>query len=130
MSAGEHKAILIVEDEEKMAELLATRFDAMGFQTHAEATGAGALVFAAEHRPDLVILDLRLPDIGGYEVCKQLRKIFHPWEVPILMLTGMDKPIDELRGFAHGADAYLTKPFDQGELTQTVSLLLGEATLR
>lgn len=68
-----------------------------------------------------------LPDIDGYKVCRELRKIYRPWVLPVLMLTAKDKPVDKLRGFGHGADAYLTKPFDAGELLQTVRLLLGEA---
>ena len=54
------------------------------------------------------------------------RKLYHPWTLPILMLTVKDRPVDQLRGFAHGADAYITKPFNSQELFQTVALLTGE----
>ncbi|MBI4598226.1 MAG: response regulator [Candidatus Omnitrophica bacterium] len=123
------KQILIVEDETSLASLVKWHLESSGFEVHAEHAGKPALSYVAEHRPDLVILDLRLPDITGYEVCKQLRKLCHPWEVPILMLTAMDKPIDQLRGYAFGADAYMTKPFEPMELLKTVTLLLGEVTL-
>lgn len=121
--------ILIVEDDPRMAEMLAKRLALSGYEVRTEGAGEPALRFAAEHRPDLVILDLRLPDMSGYEVCAKLRRLYHRWDVPILMLTGMDRPIDELRGFAHGADAYLTKPFSMTELVHTIALLLEETAL-
>jgi two-component system alkaline phosphatase synthesis response regulator PhoP len=121
------RKILVVEDEEALARFLSWELESGGFDVHAEYCGESALSWAADHRPDLVILDLRLPDMHGYQVCKELRKLFHPWDVPILMLTAMDKPIDQIRGFAHGADAYLTKPCEPNELFKTISLLLGES---
>ena len=129
MAETNRQRILVVEDDLIVADLLRRRLETIGFEAHVETFGTTALSYAAEHRPDLVILDLRLPDISGYEVCRQLRKLHTRWEIPILMLTGMDKPIDQLRGFAHGADAYLTKPYDPNELLQTVALLLGTAAL-
>jgi len=118
--------ILVVEDDRPTAEVLCSRLGAAGFDVHAEENGAAALSYAAEHRPDLVILDVMLPDVHGHQVSRELRQLYNRWDVPILMLTAMDKPIDELRGFAHGADAYLTKPYDATELIKTVGLLLGQ----
>ena len=126
MGGRTRKQILVVEDEEKIARLLTEHLESVGYEVHAETHGHTALAYAAEHQPDLTILDLRLPDISGYEVCKELRKLYHPWIVPILMVTALDKPVDQLRGFACGGDAYLTKPFELTELLDTVSLLLGE----
>ncbi len=126
MADAHRKQILIVEDNWDQARVLQLELEAVGYATMTLRSGNAALSFAAEHQPDLVILDVRLPDIGGYEVCKRLRRLFHRWDVPILMLTGMDKPMDQLRGFAHGADAYLTKPYEYAELLKTVALLLGE----
>ena len=122
------KRILVVEDDEQLADHLKRRLELEHFSVDTETSGSRALAYAAEHRPDLVILDLKLPDINGYEVCRELRKLYHPWIVPILMLTGMDKPIDQLRGFAHGADAFLTKPYEPAELLKTIHLLLGQTT--
>ena len=121
--------ILVVEDDQDAAMLVRMRLEAAGFDVQTVASGAAALTDAAAHRPNLVILDLRLPDIGGYEVCRNLRRLFGPWAVPVLMLTGMDKPIEQLRGFAYGADAYLTKPYDAHELLRTVHLLLEQLAL-
>ena len=127
MAEAQHQRLLIVEDDRSLVKVLKVRLESVGFEVHAESCGSTALSYAAEHQPDLVILDLRLPDIGGYEVCRELRKLYHPWSVPVLMLTGMDRPIDQVRGFAHGADAYLTKPCDPSELVRTIELLLGQA---
>lgn len=124
--ASRPRRILVVEDNESMAELLRRRLEAWQFEVHVEGRGTAALSHMADHQPDLVILDLRLPDMNGYEVCRQMRRLYPRWEVPVLMLTGMDQPVDQLRGFACGADAYLTKPYQSEELLSTISLLLGE----
>lgn len=129
MDARHRQQILIVEDEEPLAVLLKMRLELMGYDVHTEGAGNAALHYAAEHPIDLAILDVNLPDLNGYEVCRALRKFSNPWVLPILMLTVRDKPIDQLRGFAHGADAYLTKPFTTAELCDTVKLLTGEAAL-
>jgi len=125
MVATREKQIVVIEDDADMAALLKERLESVGYAVYTEGSGKGGLISAAEHRPDLVILDLRLPDLHGYEVCRELRKACHPWTLPIIMLTAMTRPIDQLRGFAHGADAYLTKPFDSKELLNTVTMLLG-----
>ena len=116
--------ILVVEDDTGLATFLRALLESGGFEVHTEECGTPALHYAAEHRPQLVVLDLRLPDIDGYQVCQQLRKLYHPSLVPVVMLTGMSQPVDQLRGFAHGADAYLTKPCEPDELLRTVGRLL------
>ena len=128
MMTKEQGKILIVEDNAPLARGLKLQLEERGFQVHEETEGSKAVSFAAEHPVDLVILDLKLPDMSGYEVCKQLRKISQPWLVPVLMLTGMKEPVDQLRGFAYGADAYLTKPYETSELLKTISLLLRGVT--
>jgi DNA-binding response OmpR family regulator len=122
------RKILIIEDEEKIARLIATHLEAAGYDVRTALTGTAGLACASEHAIDLVILDLRLPDLGGYQVAQELRRRYHAWTMPILMVTAMDEPIDRLRGFAHGADGYLTKPFHLPELTETIDMLLGTAS--
>ena len=127
MRASRRERILVIEDDAVMARLLRVLLEGTGYEVRTERSGAAALTEAADTPPYLVILDLGLPDMNGYEVCRQLRQRFNPWSLPILMFTGMDKPVDQLRGFAFGADAYLTKPCDPEELLKTVALLLGHA---
>ena len=129
MSVTPRTRILIVEDDDAMSRLLKTLLELSGYEVHVEGSGSAGLHHAAEEQPHLVILDLRLPDINGYEVCRKLRQFSNSWSMPILMLTGLDKPADQLRGFAFGADAYLTKPCDPPELLKTVSLLLGQTVV-
>ncbi|MBI3312089.1 MAG: response regulator [Candidatus Omnitrophica bacterium] len=121
--------ILVVEDEQPTARLLRWQLEECGYAVQVAECGSRALSYADAYRPDLVILDVQLPDIHGYQVCEELRRRYHPWVVPILMLAGTAQPIDQLRGFAHGADAYMTKPFEFPELLRTVSLLLGNMAL-
>ncbi len=128
MQQTERRQILIVEDNPGVATVLKQQLEYVGYATRVAACGRDALCDAAEHRVDLVILDVKLPDISGFEVSRELRKLYHRWDVPILMLTALAQPIDELRGFAHGADAYLTKPYEATELLQTIALLLGQTT--
>lgn len=118
--------LLVIEDEAPIARLLKTYLTAAGYDVHTETRGSAALAWLEHERPDLVILDLRLPDMNGLEICRVLRKRFHSWSLPIVMLTGMDAPADQLRGYAHGADAYMTKPFEPPALLPTLEVLMGK----
>ena len=120
-----HKSrILIVEDDQQISRMLTVVLERVGFQIKTVESGASAIREATASRPDLVILDLNLPDTPGLQVCRLLRALYHPSVLPVLMFTGMNQPIDQLKGFAHGADAYLTKPCEINELVGTVSSLL------
>lgn len=129
MAGDKRERILVIEDEEQLARFLQSLFESSGYQVHVEPNGTAALKYLAGEQVALVVLDLRLPDMSGYDVCRYLRQSFHSWALPVIMLTGMDRPIDQLRGFAYGADAYLTKPCDPFEILKTAALLLGEASL-
>ena len=120
------RRILIVEDDAALAKVLRVLLESVGYEVATVACGITGVACAADSPPDLVILDLALPDINGFEVCRRLRQLTNPWSLPILMLTGLDKPADQLRGYAHGADAYLTKPCEPSELLNTISMLLSE----
>ena len=125
MSAiAERRRVLVVDDEAKITRLLKSYLEASGYEVATQETGMAAVDYAKEHQPDLVILDLKLPDISGYEVSDQLRQVYDHDALPILMLTSMDRPEDRERGFEHGADAYISKPFDFSSVAQQVGLLL------
>ena len=118
--------ILVVEDDIKIAKLLRLYLESAGYKVHSELQGGPALRYATRHRPDLVILDLRLPDLNGYEVCRRLRERYPSWALPILMLTGMDTTVDRANGMSSGADAYVTKPFEPPQLLPMITTLLGK----
>jgi DNA-binding response OmpR family regulator len=130
MEARPRKQILLIEDDTSLVRVLRTLLESFGYDVEAVTCGTAGLACIADTPPDLVILDLRLPDMNGYEVCRRLRQVTNPWILPVLMLTGRDKPVDQLRGYAHGADAYLTKPCEPPELLKTIALLLGESEAR
>jgi DNA-binding response OmpR family regulator len=121
---GTHAQILIVEDDEALARLLKSHLERAGYDAHVEHQGKPALVFAAERRTDLVILDLVLPDMSGYDVCVELRRLYQPWVLPVVMLTALNQPKDQLLGFSHGAEAYLMKPVATSELLSTIEAML------
>ena len=128
MSMGRSGRILVVEDDERMARVVKTFLEGSGYTVCVAGRGEAAVAHVASEPVDLVILDVRLPDLDGYEVCRRMRQLFQPWTLPVLMLTGMDEPVDQLRGYAHGADAYLTKPCEFRDLLNTITQLMGSAT--
>src|SRR5215510_1446524 len=117
--------ILIVEDEADLATTLEYNLAREGFGTRVSATGTGALALAAQDPlPELVILDLMLPDISGIQVCRQLRGSERTRHVPVLMLTAKAEEIDRVVGFEIGADDYVVKPFSIREVMLRVRALL------
>jgi DNA-binding response OmpR family regulator len=115
------RTILVVDDEPTLRETLAEALEADGFQVVTAADGREALARFREHRPDLVLLDLMLPELSGIEVCRIIR---HESGVPILMLTARSSELDKVVGLELGADDYVTKPFSLRELTARIRALL------
>ena len=121
----EARKILVVEDERTIAEAVAARLRAEGFEVETVGDGPGAVEAARRGRPDAIVLDVMLPGFDGLEVC---RRIQAERPVPVLMLTARDDETDLLIGLAVGADDYLTKPFSMRELTARVHALVRRAT--
>jgi len=121
--------ILIVEDEPNTAEMLTSYFEAQGYEVTTESWGKDALAFTNEVLPDLIMLDIRLPDIDGYEICRHLRSHRRTAHVPIIFLTERRERIDRLAGLELGAVDYVTKPFDIQELRLRVRNVLRRAGL-
>ena len=118
--------ILIVEDELTLQETLAYNLKKQGYQVESANDGQSAIEKAKEYKPDLILLDIMLPGIDGFEVCRILRK---DMIVPILMLTARDDEIDRVVGLEVGADDYLTKPFSMRELIARIKALLRRAKI-
>ena len=115
------QTVLVVEDEDAIAEAVRARLQSEGYQVVVASDGPDAIRRHAEHRPDLVVLDLMLPGMDGLEVCKQIQR--DGW-TPVLMLTARAEEADKVAGFAVGADDYLTKPFSLRELAVRVQAIL------
>ena len=113
--------ILVVDDEPKVARLTRDYLEKNGFRVLTAADGQSALTVARREKPDLVILDLMLPNIDGREVCRILRR---ESDVPIIMLTALSEEIDQVTGLEIGADDYITKPFSVRALVARVRALL------
>ena len=111
------KRILIVEDEKNIAEIERDYLELDGFEVIIENNGASGLHRAMSEEFDLAILDIMLPDMDGFEICRSLRKAK---DLPILMVTAKVSSIDKVRGLGIGADDYIVKPFDPAELVARV----------
>lgn len=116
--------ILIVEDEPSLLETLALNLRTSGYDVITASNGSAALEVARTGAPDLVILDLMLPELDGLTVCRSLRQAS---DVPILILTARTGELDKIIGLESGADDYLTKPFSLGELQARIRALLRRA---
>lgn len=111
------KKILIVEDERSIAELERDYLEINGYGVDIECSGKMGLIKARKNNYDLIILDVMLPEIDGFEICRAIRSIK---DIPIIMISAKKEDIDKIRGLGLGADDYVTKPFSPGELVARV----------
>lgn len=123
--ASDTLKVLIIEDDADIQQLLSFHFQQGGFRVETSANGAEGLKKARERKPDLIVLDLMLPGMDGFEVCRALKGENETRGIPVIMLTAKGEEIDKVVGFELGADDYLTKPFSPREL-----LLRAKAVLR
>jgi len=114
--------VLVVEDEDNITFLLASALRHFGFEVAEAATGRKALEVMGEFEPDLVLLDVMLPDLDGFEVCRRLRQ--DGARVPVLFLTARDHTEDKVRGLTLGGDDYVTKPFSLEEIVARIHAIL------
>lgn len=122
--AGRHHRILVVEDEDNIALALNYLMQREGYQNDRIANGAEALPRIRETRPDLVLLDVMLPEVSGYEICQGVRLDPSLADVKILMMTARGSVIERQKGLALGADGFISKPFELKELRAEVRRLL------
>lgn len=111
MAGNDRPNVLIVEDEPDINNLLADVLTAFDFTPLQAMTGQQALSILAVQKPAAILLDLMLPDINGYEICRQIKTSRATRMIPVLILTALDRPVDRRYGYEVGADDYLTKPF-------------------
>jgi two-component system OmpR family response regulator len=121
-SAAPEARLLVVDDEPSIRELLTASLRFAGFEVFAAADGAEALRLAEQHRPDLVVLDVMLPDFDGFTVTRKLRE--RGREMPVLFLTARDDTSDKVQGLTVGGDDYVTKPFSLEEVVARIRAVL------
>ena len=124
MTASSHKKILIVEDERDILQLVKLYLEKEGFRVLTAMTGVEALKTVREEKPDLLLLDLMLPEMDGLEVCKRVRAMPDSAMLPIIMLTAKAEESDTIVGLELGADDYVTKPFSPKALVARAKALL------
>ncbi len=122
-----NKDILVVDDEPAIARMVKMSLSVEGYQVRTASSGLDALEQVADRRPDLIVLDIMMPGMNGYEVCMELKN--HPQNkgIKVIFLTALGNPGDAQRGFAAGGDDYIIKPFDPDELLDKVKEMLGQA---
>ncbi len=124
------KKILVADDEKDIVELVAFNLEREGFAVLRASDGRKALESIRHDKPDLVILDLMMPEVSGMEVCRMIRGAPETMDLPILMLTAKSDPVDKILGLEIGADDYLTKPFHVRELIARVRAVLRRSEQR
>jgi two-component system, OmpR family, copper resistance phosphate regulon response regulator CusR len=119
---NEAKRILIVEDDLRIAQNISRGLEEKGYKTEIAYDGQIGLKLGLTNNYDLILLDLNLPALNGYEVCQQIRA--RNAQIPIIMLTALGETEDKIEGFEHGADDYIVKPFDLRELVARIQVFL------
>lgn len=119
--------ILLVDDETRMLDLLALYLNPLGYKCIKKNSGMEAINFLEEHTADLILLDVMMPEMDGWETCSEIRR---HWDIPVIMLTARSEKPDIVRGLKMGADDYITKPFDEGELVARIEAVLRRQTAK
>lgn len=118
------KRILVVDDEAKLLRAVAVDLRAEGYDVTTARSGAEALTLVAQSLPDLIVSDIRMPGIDGYQLARRLRENARTAIIPVIFLTAKDTSADRIEGFRSGVDAYITKPFEPDELLVVIAGIL------
>lgn len=113
--------IILVDDETRMLELLSLYLAPLGYKCIKQTSALDALSYLEANNADLILLDVMMPEMDGWEACREIRK---HWDIPIIMLTARSEKLDIVKGLKIGADDYVTKPFDEGELIARIEAVL------
>ena len=122
------RSILIVDDEEDVLELLQLVFESNGFVVRTAQSGKAAVTSAYEQPPDVIILDVMMPEMDGWQVLKTLKNDERTQQVPVVMLSARAERRDKMIGLQEGAEGYLSKPFSPAEVVREIQALLGTST--
>lgn len=115
------ETILLVDDETRMLDLLSLYLTPLGYKCVKQTSALDAISYLDENHADLILLDVMMPEMDGWEACTEIRK---HWDIPVIMLTARSEKPDIVKGLKIGADDYVTKPFDEGELIARIEAVL------
>jgi two-component system, OmpR family, alkaline phosphatase synthesis response regulator PhoP len=118
--------ILVVDDEVYIVHILDFSLGMEGYEVVTALNGEEALAKAAEHRPDLVVLDIMMPKMDGYETCRRLKSEELTRNIPVILLSAKGRNVDQKMGFEAGADDYITKPFSPRKLVERINVILNQ----
>ena len=121
------KKVLIVDDDPIIIEVLSVRLKMTGFEVLSAANGKEGLEKANREHPDLIILDVIMPEMNGFETCRHLKEDPKTKDIPVIMLTSLSKEKDLEKGLEKGADCFITKPFNSADLMFEIKTAMGEA---
>lgn len=124
----EVQRILVIDDEPEITDIVETYFESLGYDVVAANSGSAGLDKAREFKPNLVLLDIMMPDTTGYEVCNELKGMDSMKGVPVVFLTGRDTREDSGRSFQAGCDMFVKKPFSCERLADIVKIALSSAS--
>ena len=127
---GERPKLLVADDEDDIRKMLVKRLDLAGYDVIEAVNGKEAVEYASKEKPDLVIMDVMMPEMDGFEATKLLRSRLETAVIPVIMLTAKKDKESELAGLDAGADDYLTKPYDKDKLLARIKILLRRKQLR
>lgn len=116
--------ILIVDDEKDLVEMIETQFQSLGYEIQKAYSGKEALEKIKQDLPNFIFLDIMMPGLNGYDVCKELKSDPHTKNIPVIMLSAKVQKVDQLQGKESGADGYICKPFEFSDLIKTVEKFL------
>jgi len=122
------RKILLIDDEVPLLEVIKTNLEIEGYDVVTEMSGEMGLVSAVVDQPDVILLDIMMPDVDGWEICQRLRSDPRTKYIPVIMLTALDETHHVVKGFECGADDYLAKPFDNAELFARIKSVLTKAS--
>ena len=126
----DHIEIFVVEDSPTQAEELKFILEKRGFKVSLASHGKAALAFLRTHKPDIVITDIIMPEMDGYELCKQMGLDPSLAGIPVILVTALTDPTNVLRGIEVGANNFITKPYDEGHLISRIEYLIANKGLR
>ena len=128
MAELKKRKILLVDNEVMLLEVMRTNLEIEGYEVVTEMSGETGLVSAVVDQPDVIVLDIVMPGIDGYEICQRLKVDPRTKYIPVIILTGLDETKNVVKGFEAGADDYLAKPFDNPELFARIKAVLNRAS--